>query len=85
MYYPPTRCMPAVPCDPVITGLRINKARRDAGMTIENLSRLSGCSKANIHNLETGSIINPNIIVIGAIAFVLGKKIADFTGMDFLP
>ncbi|WP_346960733.1 helix-turn-helix transcriptional regulator [uncultured Arthrobacter sp.] len=53
----------------------IRRARKDAGLTQEQLAQLAGTSERTVRAIETGTG-NPSLQSVVAIANVLGLKLA---------
>jgi len=53
----------------------IRRARKDAGLTQEQLAQLAGTSERTVRALETGTG-NPSLQSVVAVANVLGLKLA---------
>ena len=70
-------------CDVGRLGYILKCRRREHKLTIDQLADMSGVSRSNIHNLETASIKQPNVVV-GAIAHVLDLRLGHLLG-DYLP
>ena len=58
-------------------GNNIRKIRKEKGMTIEELSNLSGLSKVYIYHLENGTRKNPSYEVMRKISIGLAKTIEE--------
>ncbi len=59
-------------------GERITGYRRQAGMTIEELSRRAGVSKGTLNKIISGETKSPTMAVMSALARALGRSLADF-------
>lgn len=57
-------------------GERAKAARKNAGMTLDALSRASGVSKAMLSQIEQNKA-NPTVVVLNKIAIALNKSIGD--------
>ncbi len=57
----------------VITGELIRTMRREAGMSQQELAKLSGVSQAHIAKIENGKV-DPRLSTVNKILFFLGKK-----------
>lgn len=53
----------------------IRRARKDAGLTQEQLAQLAGTSERTVRAIETGTG-NPSLQSVVAVASVLGLKLA---------
>lgn len=61
-------------------GLRLQKARKSAGLTQQELCQKSGLSYSTLAKIERGAIKSPSIFTIQQIAAVLGVGIDDLMG-----
>lgn len=61
-------------------GLRLQDARRRAGLTQQELCQKSGLSYSTLAKIERGAIKSPSIFTIQHIAAVLGTSIDDLVG-----
>ena len=59
-------------------GELITKYRKQSGMTIEELSEKSGVAKGTLNKIIGGVTKAPTLDNMKAIAYALGKKLADF-------
>lgn len=66
-----------------ILGDNIKKLRDRAGMTITDLSNLSGVGRSTISEIESGKAQNPKGNTISAIAKVFGVNTGTLTEMEF--
>lgn len=62
-------------------GLRLQKARKKAGFTQQELCQKSGLSYSTLAKIERGAIKSPSIFTIQQIAGVLGLSIDDIMGV----
>ncbi|HYV35752.1 MAG TPA: helix-turn-helix transcriptional regulator [Gemmataceae bacterium] len=67
---------------PVLTGVyfalqsfvgKLKKAREAAGMSLEDIARVSGIGKAALSRLENGQQVNPTINTLGRYAHAVGR------------
>ncbi len=65
-------------------GLRLQKARKEAGLTQQDLCQKSGLSYSTLAKIERGAIKSPSIFTIQQIAAVLGTSIDNLMGVDSL-
>lgn len=66
-----------------VLGKRIKKAREDAGLSQEHLSKETGITQAHVSKIETGYFPRSDIHLIGRIAKVLGVSIDSLvSGME---
>lgn len=56
----------------------ISRYRKDAGITIDELSEASGVPKGTLNKIIAGTTKSPTLDTMKAIAGALGKKLADF-------
>ena len=61
-------------------GEMIARYRKDAGMTIDELSEASGVPKGTLNKIIAGTTKAPTLDTMKAIAKALGKRLADFDG-----
>lgn len=59
-------------------GELISRYRKDAGMTIDELSETSGVPKGTLNKIIAGTTKAPTLDTMKAIAKALGKRLADF-------
>lgn len=59
-------------------GERINRYRRQAGMTIDDLAGASGVSKGTLNKIIGGETKSPTVAVMGKLARALGRSLDDF-------
>ena len=59
-------------------GEMISRYRKDAGMTIDELSESSGVPKGTLNKIIAGTTKAPTLDTMKAIAKALGKRLADF-------
>ena len=59
-------------------GEMISRYRKDAGMTIDELSEASGVPKGTLNKIIAGTTKAPTLDTMKAIAKALGKRLADF-------
>ena len=59
-------------------GELISRYRKDAGMTIDELSESSGVPKGTLNKIIAGTTKAPTLDTMKAIAKALGKRLADF-------
>ena len=59
-------------------GEMIARYRKDAGMTIDELSESSGVPKGTLNKIIAGTTKAPTLDTMKAIAKALGKRLADF-------
>ncbi len=57
---------------------QINRYRRQAGMTIDQLARASGVSKGTLNKIIAGETKSPTVAVMGKLARALGRPLDDF-------
>lgn len=60
--------------DPVSIGASIRSARKDAGITQEDLAHLAGVSVRTVRAIETGTG-NPSLQAVVAVSGVLGLRL----------
>ena len=56
---------------------KLNKIRKETGITLAKLSELTGVSSGYLCHLEKGSRQNPSIAIMNRIAAALNKSIAE--------
>lgn len=61
-------------------GLRLQEARKSAGLTQQELCQKSGLSYSTLAKIERGAIKSPSIFTIQQIATVLGKSVDELLG-----
>jgi y4mF family transcriptional regulator len=61
--------------DALAIAARIRAARKDAGLTQEDLAHLAGTSERTVRALETGTG-NPSLRAVVSVANVLGLRVA---------
>lgn len=59
-------------------GEQITRYRKRAGMTVEDLARVSGVPKGTLNKIIGGETKSPTVAVMGAIARALGRSLDDF-------
>ena len=59
-------------------GELISRYRKDAGVTIDELSEASGVPKGTLNKIIAGTTKSPTLDTMKAIAAALGKRLADF-------
>ena len=62
-------------------GLRLQKARKAAGLTQQELCQKSGLSYSTLAKIERGAIKSPSIFTIHQIAMVLNLGIDELLGI----
>lgn len=60
------------------TGELISRYRKDAGMTLDELSAASGVPRGTLNKIISGDTKSPTLDTMRAIAKALGKHLADF-------
>lgn len=63
-------------------GLRLQRVRKNAGLTQQELCQKSGLSYSTLAKIERGAIKSPSIFTIQVIARVLGVSIDDLMGQE---
>jgi FMN phosphatase YigB (HAD superfamily)/DNA-binding XRE family transcriptional regulator len=63
-------------------GLRLQQARRDAGLTQQELCHKSGLSYSTLAKIERGAIRSPSIFTIQLIASTVGVSIDELIGHE---
>lgn len=63
-------------------GLRLQKVRKEAGFTQQDLCQKSGLSYSTLAKIERGAIKSPSIFTIQQIAAVLGTTIDELMGIE---
>lgn len=61
-------------------GLRLQQARRDAGLTQQELCQKSGLSYSTLAKIERGAIKSPSIFTVQQIAVTVGVSIDELIG-----
>lgn len=61
-------------------GERINEYRKQAKMTVDELSRRSGVSRGTLNKIIGGETKSPTLAVVSAIARALDRPLDDFAG-----
>lgn len=59
-------------------GEMVSRYRKDAGMTIDELSAASGVPKGTLNKIIAGTTKSPTLDTVRALADALGKKLEDF-------
>ena len=59
-------------------GEMVSRYRKDAGMTIDELSAASGVPKGTLNKIIAGTTKSPTLDTVRALAEALGKKLEDF-------
>ena len=59
-------------------GERINRYRRQAGLTIDELASASGVSRGTLNKIIGGETKSPTVAVMGKLARALGRSLDDF-------
>ena len=60
-----------------IVGLNVQRLRRERGLSQEELSLVSGCTRGYLSGIETGRR-NPTVLFLARLAGVLKVDIAEF-------
>lgn len=65
-------------------GKRLQKARRTAGLTQEQLCQKAGLAYSTLAKIERGAIKAPSVFTIASIAGVIGVSLDELAGVDLL-
>ena len=65
-----------------VDGVKLREARLDAGLSQEDLHRMTGVSRDTISKMETGDRPNPHPRTLRKLAEALGVSVADIRKKD---
>jgi transcriptional regulator with XRE-family HTH domain len=61
----------------VVVGLNVQRLRRERGISQEELSLRSSCTRGYLSGIETGRR-NPTVLFLENLAYALGSDVAEF-------